>query len=873
MQHEQQAGKGGLMAKKPAARDTEQYIHTSTRRLNLPTEQTATTMSDDDRRPVQHVPDTRAVDDDPVLAWNRRPPPPQSAEGGGHEGHAAHPLYIREKVHPAAFVKLLQGKGDQPSLFADFNGLPSADAAYEWYQHAANWSNRLIHGESVRVMASLLARENMAGKVQLIYFDPPYGMGYKSNFQVSVNSRETPEKAEGRPHDTRTIRAFRDTYERGIHSYLDLTLEKLILMRELLTDSGSLFMQIGDENVHRAAVLLDEVFGAENRLATIPYATTGGSSSKTLPSVADYLLWYAKDKETVRYHQLYERLSRAEKVEHMSWHAMVELNDGTTRTLTDEECRNPDDVLPAGSRIFRRRSLDSQGTSKTGRSEPYIWNGISYPCPTGRQWSVSMEGLDRLAENDRLIAVDEEATLCWKRYEDEVPGRRINNIWQSQKQAKDKRYVVQTADSVIERCILMATDPGDLVFDPTCGSATTALAAERWGRRWITCDTSPVAVSIARQRLATAVFPYWTLADSADGARQEAELSGQPPVDPPEGGWGNDPAAGFVYERVPQVSASVLAYDLDPDPIMLVDQPRRKRAVTRVTSPMTVESEQPWATVIPLEGSDDESVVAHDDFLEAVQAALLNHTVKGGRDSADITIRALEPWPGDSSGHLLAFKAVYTVDSGAAEHTAAVMVAAEDVTVPAEMIREAAREITDSAERADLLLTVAYAYAADAPAKVGRIQVARAQMNRDLMIRDLSDETGHEAFVIIGEPDVEISQLPDGRITVEVKGYDTFDPATGNAAAGGPDDVACWMIDTDHDGESFFARRIHFPGAQNDRQIKKLLKELGKGADDAELQALTAMRSAPFNPPEQARIAVKIITSTGMEMTTIRPTT
>ncbi|MCY4175734.1 MAG: site-specific DNA-methyltransferase [Acidimicrobiaceae bacterium] len=774
-------------------------------------------------------------------------------------------------MHPAAFVKLLQGGGEQPSLFADFNGLPSADAAYEWYQHAANWSNRLIHGESARVMASLLAREHMAGKVQMIYFDPPYGMGYKSNFQVSVNSRETPEKAEGRPLDTRTIRAFRDTYERGIHSYLDLTLEKLTLMRELLADTGSLFMQIGDENVHRAAILLDEVFGAENRVATIPYATTGSSSSNTLSSVADFLLWYAKDSSQAKYHQIYEPLTRSEKIEHMNWHAMVELSDGSTRAPTSAEREDPDSHMPKKARLYRRMPLVSPGTSTTGRSDTFHWNGHIWPCPPGRHWSVSMEGLDRLAELGRLDAAGPSSALGWKLYEDEVPGRRINNIWHRQMSASDKRYVVQTADSVIERCILMATDPGDLLFDPTCGSATTAAVAEKWGRRWITCDTSPVAVSIARQRLATAVFPYWTLADSADGARQEAELSGQTPADPPEGGWGEDPAAGFVYERVPKVSASVLAYDLDPDPIMLVDQPRRKRAVTRVASPLTVESEQPWATVIPLEGSDDESVVAHDDFLEAVQAALLNHTVRGGRDSADITVRALTPWPGSSG--LLAWRAVYTVDSGAAEHVAAVMVAAEDVTVPAEMIREAAREITDSAERADLLLVVAYAYAADAPAKVGRIQVARAQMNRDLMIRELSDETGHEAFVIIGEPDIEISSEPDGRTTVQVKGYDTFDPATGNAAAGGPGDVACWMIDTDHDGESFFARRIHFPGADSDRQIKKLLKELGRSADTAELQALTAMRSAPFDPPERARIAVKIITATGMEMTTVRPIT
>ena len=849
------------MAKKAATKTTDQYIHTSTRRLNLPTEQTATTMSDADRRPILYKPKTREIDDDPILAWNRQP--------ADADGHAAHPLYIREKVHPAAFVKLLEGSGEEPQLFSDFNGLPSADAAYEWYQHAANWSNRLIHGESARVMASLLARENMAGKVQMIYFDPPYGMGYRSNFQVAVNqSNRTPEAAEGRPLDTRTIRAFRDTYERGIHSYLDLTREKFSLMRELLSESGSLFMQIGDDNIHRAAILLDEVFGAENRVATITFVTSGSSSSSTLPSVADFLLWYAKDKDHLKYRQLYEPLSRAGKAELMSSWAMVELPDGSARRLTPEERSDPDSYLPEGAQIYQRMPLISPGVSTTGRSEPYHWNGRVWPCLSGGQWRVSVDGLDRLAELGRLDSAGSDSDLTWKRYENEVPGRRIHNVWHRVMRPSDKRYVVQTGDSIIERCILMATDPGDLVFDPTCGGGTTATMSERWGRRWITCDTSPIAVSIARQRVATATFDYWTLADSEDGAVQEAEITGSSPVEPPEGGWGHDPAFGLVYERVPQVSASVVAYDLDPDPIMLVDQPRKRPGVIRVASPLTVESEQPWATVIPLEGTDDEQVVAHDDFLEAVQSALMGHTISGGRENADLTVRALEPWP--STSDLLAWKATYTINGGASEHIAAVMVAAEDVTVPGEMIREAAREITDSAERADVLLAVAYAFAADAPAKVGRITVARAQMNRDLMIRELSDEAGHEAFVIIGEPDIEIIDYPHDQIAVEVRGYDTFDPATGNASEGGPDDVACWMIDTDHDGESFFARRIHFPGADDDKQIKKLLKELGKNADDVEQEALTAMRSAPFDPPDKGRIAVKIVTATGMEMTTVR---
>ena len=697
--------------------------------------------------------------------------------------------------------------------------------------------------------------------------EPPYGMGYKSNFQVSTDNRETPESAKGRPHDTRTVRAFRDTYERGIHSYLDLTLEKVVLMRELLADTGSLFMQIGDENVHRAAVLLDEVFGAENRVATIPFATSGGSSAKKLPSVADFLLWYSKDKAQTKYRQIYEHIDRQGLMDLWTWAARVELDGGTTRALTNEERSDPDTHLPGDARLYAWMPLVSPGRSTKGRSDAYDWDGREWQCPEGEQWRVSMEGMDRLAQLGRLDAGDTGKTLRWKQYEEEVPGRRINNIWHRPMSASNKKYVVQTAERVIERCVLMSTDPGDLVFDPTCGGATTALVAERWGRRWITCDTSPIAVSIARQRLATAIFDYWTLADSEDGARQEAEITDQDQALPPEGGWGEDPTKGFVCERVPQVSAKVLAYDENPDPIMLVDRLRKKRGVIRVASPLTVESEQPWATVVPLEGTGEDSVVASDDFSEAVKSALLGHKINGGRHGADIAVRSLDPWPG--KGFLLEWKAVYTIGDEAKELTAAVMVAAEDVTVPGEMVREAARQIRDSAERCGTLIVAAFAFGSDAPSSVGDIEVVRAQMNRDLMIRDLSPEVGHEAFVVVASPDVRVIDYPAGQIAVEIVGYDTYDPATGNAAAGGPSDVGCWMLDTDHDGESFFARRIHFPGADKDSQIKKLLSRLGRRADDVEAEALTAVRSAPFDPPKRGRIAVKVITRTGMEMTTV----
>ena len=318
-------------------RTTDSYQYASASRSNLPTEQTEPLMSADDKAPRPFTPAGRDRDDEPVLAWSREDLP---------QTYDAHPLYVREKIHPGAFVQSLKAGGAQTTLFDDFNGLPSPDAAYEWYEHAGNWQNRLIHGESARVMASLAERERLSGRVQMIFFDPPYGIGFKSNFQVSVRNRETAEGRKGLPCDTRTIRAFRDTYDRGIHSYLDQMLEKLTLCRELLTESGSIFVQIGDENVHRMALALDEVFGHENRVATIPFATTSGSSANTLASIADFLLWYAKDKEQVKYHQLYELLSRPEIVEYMSSYLMVELADGTTRVPTPEEKAAPDSHLP-----------------------------------------------------------------------------------------------------------------------------------------------------------------------------------------------------------------------------------------------------------------------------------------------------------------------------------------------------------------------------------------------------------------------------------------------------------------------------------------------------------------------------------------------
>ena len=867
-----------------SSQQTGSYTYVSASRKNLPTEQTEPLMGPDDKRPSPFTPEIQEFDEQPRLAWARGP---RLDDAGGLKPHDAHPLYVREKIEPHLFVKQLQSEpaGTQTSMFEAFNGLPEGNAL-DWYRYDGNWQNRLIHGESARVMASLAGRENLAGHVQMIYFDPPYGMSYKSNFQVAVDDRDTPENRKGLPPDPQTIAAFRDTYARGVHSYLDGILERLALCRALLAETGSIFVQIGDENVLRMGLLLDEVFGAENRVALIPYATSGSSSANTLPSVADFLLWYAKDRGQVKYRQLYESLDRAGKIEHMNWDAMVELADGTTRGLTADERAAPDTHLPDGARIYRRMPLTSPGTSTTGRSEPYHWQGQDWPCEAGQQWRVSKEGMDRLAALGRLDAAGDGSPLRWKRYEDEVPGRRIHNLWHKQMSTTDKRYVVQTANSVIERCLLMATDPGDLVLDPTCGGATTAYGAEKWGRRWITIDTSPVATAIARQRIATATFSFYTLRDSPDGTRAEAELSGRDPVDKPTAGYGHDPAAGFVYRRVPSVSAALLAYDQDPPATMLVDQPHVTRGVVRVASPFTVESETPWS-YLPFDDPREAASVdaeparaapaADGDYAATVLENICESPIRGGRQGNDLYVTDVEPWPGSS--RLVSHLATYVADGDGSERTAALMIAAPEVIVSRALLAAAATEAarTDGGMDDLLLLAVAYDFAPDCEDRYGRVRVIRVRPHRDLQIGDLKPDAAHQAFVMVGQPEivvhVERSNPETGvpRVSVEVLGYDTYSPATGTVEASvGAARVSCFLLDTDHDSMNFYARRMHFPGADGDRQVNALKKALGRSLDDDEWAAALSSRSAPFDRPEGGLVAAKIITADGGEMTVVR---
>ena len=834
--------------------DIENYRHGDTR-PNLPTDQTEPFMDDDDKRPLRYEPPIRRRSG-PVLSWDRG----QNLDEIAAE---ATPLYITEKIHPSAFVEQLRSLDPAP-LFGDFNNLP-ADADYEWYQHEGNWSNRLIRGDSVRVMASLLAKEGMEGKVQMIYMDPPYGIGFKSNLQTATDDRNTPANEKALPADPTVVQTFRDTYENGLHSYLDNLYRNFTYARALLAESGSIFVQIGSENVNRVGLVLDEVFGPENRVAQITFVKTGSTASNTLPEVADYLLWYAKQATVLKYRQLYTQQTRTETIERMSWHSMVELPDGTTRKPTSEELKAPES-LSYGARFYQRMPLNSQGGAKNDRTRPYVGpDGRTHVPPPGRQWSLSHEAMDNLAAVDRLCDWPG-AQLAWKRYESEIPGHRVNNLWGELMRPESAHYVVETGERVIEQCILMSTDPGNLVLDITCGGGTTAYVAEQWGRRWITTDTSGVALAIARQRMLSATYDYYLVQGSTEGALKEAELSGESvPPPPPQTSWktdSRDPSKGFVYERVPLVSGAILAEGGETDTVLLINRPSIRSETIRVASPFTVESHSPWRYLPPdaLAAGGGEQLDTRQRIIDAIQVS--------GVAAAEhrLTIEDVKDW-GEPA---LVTHTCVSINAENARTRTALAIVPDDQTAGEEFIARAAEQA--SARRLRRLIVIAFNFDASVHSgaqRQGALEILKAQANRDFQIPGLKDAPQDHAFVMLGQPELTLHDEANGRISVEVLGYDTYNPATGNVERGQARDINCWMLDTGYDGKSFYARRIHLPNSSTDKRINRLKRTLGKRVDPKLWNSMQSMRSAPFPRPHgnHPRIAVRIITRTGIEMT------
>ena len=757
----------------------ENYRYEQSERIKIPTESDDRYMRDEERAPVAFYPDARSEDAMPRLSWRR-------STGREAVARPSHPLYEQEKIDPAWFINHLIDKIDaeQTQLFA-FNGFPK-DAKYDWYKHKGNWSNRLIHGDSSAVMASLLNREGMKGKVQMIYFDPPYGIKFDSMFQVSTEKKD----GGGEPNDSKSRKMFRDTYKDGVHSYLNWIYNVAMYSRNMLKDSGSFFLQINSEHLHRIAVILDEVFGAENRMTTITWLPTNGSSSNLLPEAASYILWYAKDKERIKYNKLYEELeSRKDVIKHMSSYAMVELADGSSRPLTKEEREDPDRHLPPDAKLFKRVELSSQGESKTGHSAPFVWDDTKYDCPVGRHWGVSYEGLQRLADTGRLAAV-KGGGIGWKQYEDEMPGRRIHNAWCSTMPPPTgarRHFIVETRDLVIERCMLMATDPGDLVLDPTCGSGTTAAVAEGWGRRWITIDVNSVPIALCRQRLITLISDWFLTLDSAEGRREDAKLAGS---DAPEesgdaAGRRYDPSSGFVYRRIPYASAATFAYGEDRSPTLLVNQPVKRRGVKRISSPFSVGTLSPHKYVNVEEyGRQNESA---DNVLEGLGVSGIIIPGTGERWHIEDAV----VWEG---GLALTHRARVR-ETG---KIVAMTLLPDDMTGGANLVNKAAEEAADYSG-IETVLVLAFEFEAEAGGRGterrGRLEVHKVVIGKDVALGDLKHKPDDASFVMLGEPDIDV--LPsEKQWIVRVNGYDMVNPKTVRLTGGG--DRCHYLLDAGH---------------------------------------------------------------------------
>ena len=553
------------MAKRKSTKTVESLRHQDASRKNIPTAEYQAVMAEDDRNPIRVAYERRNPDLDPQLVWRGK-----DEQNWSDLVVQAPPLFIQEKVHPKVLIDDLRqrtreteaeqgnGNGTQADLFADFNGLPSADAQTEFYQHDANWSNRMILGDSLQVMASLAEREGLRGKVQCIYIDPPYGIKFNSNFQWSTTSRDVKDGNAG--HITREpeqVKAFRDTWRDGIHSYLTYLRDRLTVARDLLTESGSVFVQIGDENVHRVRALMDEVFGEENHVSTISFAKTSSATSAFIPSVFDNVIWYSRTKEMMKFRSL--KRSKSHQTQGAAEYVYLRDKGGEIRRLEAAELVDPETTRDC----LRIDNLTSQSGGDTTRFE-YPYQGRCFRPGSGG-WKTNVGGMRRLDKANRLYI--RSSSMNYVRYLSDYPALPLNNAWDDTAIAgwsEYKVYVVQTARRVVERCILMTTDPGDLVLDPTCGSGTTAYVAEQWGRRWITIDTSRVALALARARVMGARYPYYLLADSRDGQVKEGEISRKVPSEAPTY---NDIRHGFVYERVPHITLKSIANNAEIDVI------------------------------------------------------------------------------------------------------------------------------------------------------------------------------------------------------------------------------------------------------------------------------------------------------------------
>jgi adenine-specific DNA-methyltransferase len=827
-------------AKKTATskKPIEQYEHKDKKRLNNPPVGLVDVHSDNGGFKKQ----TYAYDQhlDPSLQWTGK------TEHTSFEVPTVS-LHVHERIDPRRIIEQVKKEPEpeaQLSLFQSNTETRGLSKALEFYKHKENWSNRLIAGDSLLVMNSLLQKESMGEKVQMIFFDPPYGIRYGSNFQPFVNKKDVKDGNDGDlTAEPEMIKAFRDTWELGIHSYLTYLRDRLKLANDLLHESGSVFIQISDENVHHVRELMDEIFGSKNFVALIPFR------KKTMPFGAtfieqmnDFIIFYAKSKANLKYRQLFvEKDVRGDQ----DWDWFLDEN-GNSNKMTDEQ-HQTHYGLPKNSKIFRLKSLEPSGIMQSGMFD-FEFKGKKYLHPSNG-YGTTPDGMKILEKKNRLQAKGN--LLNYRLLLEDYPYSAMTASWYDTVGADKKKYVVQTNTEVVKRCLLMATDPGDLVLDITCGSGTTAFVAENWGRRWITCDTSRVALTLAKQRLLTANFDYFELAYPNEGV-----------------------GSGFKYKTVPHITLGSIANNEPAPEETLYDQPFADSKRQRVTGPFTVEA-VPSPVVRTMEETENNSEVEADISVARSGETLrqnnwideLKNTGVRGKQGSRIEFTRMET--------AIGFRYVQAEGETKEDKPKKVYVVFAPEFAPLEqrMVELAWEEVKPY--KPDILLFCALQFDEEAAKDIDEMnpaitkcQFLKAQMNADLHTDDLKKKrSSNESFWLIGQPEAKMKEIKSGehkgKFQVEVLGFDYYNPKTGTVEGGGKGDIAMWMLDTDYDGRSLFPSQVFFPMAGAKDGWVTIGKNLKAEIDEEKIQTLSGTVSLPFTPGKA--VGVKIIDARGIE--------
>lgn len=820
-------------------REVTAYDHHDKKRANNPT----IGMSRYDRVAEESTHYAHDPHIDPSLDWAGK------AEGMSFDVPATS-IHIHESIKPSKILRSVESIGNEyESMEMDLFGEDPLEKrrrhrdALEFYKHGVDWTNRLIAGDSLVIMNSLLEKEGMAGQVQMCYIDPPYGITYGSNFQPYTNQKNvSPKKDTDLSQEPETITAFRDTWELGIHSYLTYLHNRLLLTRKLLSSSGCVFIQISEENVHHIRELCDEIFGAENFIAQISFRKkTMPLGASFIEQMHDFIVMYAKDKHKLKFKQLY-RDYKPEGSQDWKW---VELVDGTRRKMTKTEHYNFN-ALPKGARPYRLKHPNPIGENENDKY-PYEFNGSIYN-PPANGWGMEKAKLDRLKAKNRIQVKGN--LLNYILFLDDFPVTKLTNPWLATVGPQNKTYVVQTDTIPIQRCLLMTTDPDDLVLDITCGSGTTAYVAEQWGRRWITCDTSRVAIELAKERLMTATFDYYKLAHPEQGI-----------------------SSGFVYKTVPHITLKSIANNEPPAEETLYDQPEIDKSKVRISGPFTVEALPAPINKVPfgvkpidegLQPSESrEMTVKQNNWRDEMLATGIL-----GKNGAKISFSRIEPLSGTTY-----FQAEGETKEDEPKR-AIICFGSETKVMDVRYIDAALDEAESIRPRPGYIIFAAFQFGPEATQLIDDIKwpdvtVLKVQMNTDLMTEDLKKKrSSNQSFWLVGQPDVKLVKYGNKKdcYRVQVDGFDYYDVKTGKVISGSDQNIAMWMLDTNYDhNKCIEPSQVFFPMGGRKGGWNKLAKTLKAEINQDLIENYAGNVSLPFIAPSYAQIAVKIIDDRGIE--------